>query len=695
MASSFAVTISAKDDASGTLAAINKRMASVTKQVELARAPFDRLAANATKFSRVTGIDKIASSLGGVARSGFSAFQSVARIVEPLAAISGAASIAGMVRLATAWADFGSQLGNTATRAGLTSDQLMVLQNAGRLAGVSAEALSGGMTGLRDNMVNAVGGKAPQVIGMLQALGLSMNDAKRFAADTTKALPELADKIAGLKDPTLQAEAATALFGGAGEAMLPFLRKGSAGIAEYTEKARKYGLINADGVAAANQLREAQTTLTMAIEGLGNSIAQRLGPVLTPLLTQMADWIAANRDWIAQGIGDKVKDFADYLRSVDWAKVGTDVLGIVHAVTGLVDALGGIVPAAEIVVGFMGVAWLARMMLPILAISKALLGLPGKAAVATAEAEAAMAKGGAGGGLMKGLAGMAGFGLLQGVFSGQMGRDAAANLDERDRQAANPTAAGPDTRHWWEKLYKPGPGLLSGSGQQKTFDTTLTPQARGLLDTIAGTESPGYNVMYGGKRFDDYSHHPGVGNVITSGPNAGQTSSAAGRYQFLKSTWDEASAATGARDFSPASQDKAGWWLAQRDYNKKTGRDLSADLSSKDPAVRAGIGAALHGTWTSLPGGIEAGTNDSKFNAALARNTARETGPALSLPSNAGTAASPGAGTPIAPAGQVNIGVQFANTPPGTQTTAVQSGAGLAPLKIERSGVGYDTSRLS
>ncbi len=68
----------------------------------------------------------------------------------------------------------------------------------------------------------------------------------------------------------------------------------------------------------------------------------------------------------------------------------------------------------------------------------------------------------------------------------------------------------------------------------QTFDVTLTPQACGLLDTIAGTESPGYNTVYGGGTVNDLSKHPNLTIPITNGSHKGETSSAAGRYQFLK-----------------------------------------------------------------------------------------------------------------------------------------------------------------
>ena len=150
---------------------------------------------------------------------------------------------------------------------------------------------------------------------------------------------------------------------------------------------------------------------------------------------------------------------------------------------------------------------------------------------------------------------------------------------------------------------------------------TITPtrEELALLDTIASTEAPAYNVMYGhgwsgeDRTFSDYSRHPGRFFTITSGPNKGKKSSAAGRYQFLGSTWDRLASRYGLKDFSPRSQDLGAVALAREDYRRMTGRNLTADLASGDPAILAGVGKSLSRTWTSLPSGIEQGQGVDRF----------------------------------------------------------------------------------
>lgn len=69
----------------------------------------------------------------------------------------------------------------------------------------------------------------------------------------------------------------------------------------------------------------------------------------------------------------------------------------------------------------------------------------------------------------------------------------------------------------------------------------------------------GYQTMFGGGKFSDMSKHPD--QVVSK---SGYNSSAAGAYQFLTPTWNMASTALNLTDFSPASQEKAGRYLAEK-----------------------------------------------------------------------------------------------------------------------------------
>lgn len=129
-----------------------------------------------------------------------------------------------------------------------------------------------------------------------------------------------------------------------------------------------------------------------------------------------------------------------------------------------------------------------------------------------------------------------------------------------------------------------------------------------FLSTVAGTESPGYNILYGGESFDDYSKHPSRDMPIFDPKHPGQVighSSAAGRYQFLKGTWEEQAKKYGYKDFSPETQDLAAWNYANDIFKQNTGGDLMEALNSGDPARINAAAQVLNKTWTSLPGGAE------------------------------------------------------------------------------------------
>ncbi|WP_335984443.1 glycoside hydrolase family 104 protein [Acinetobacter haemolyticus] len=83
------------------------------------------------------------------------------------------------------------------------------------------------------------------------------------------------------------------------------------------------------------------------------------------------------------------------------------------------------------------------------------------------------------------------------------------------------------------------------------------PNVRKMLDLIAKTEgvAHGYNTLFGNQRIDNLSTHPNIRKQFKQTDGKVNYTTAAGRYQFLKPTWDDLVKKVGLSDFSPRSQD--------------------------------------------------------------------------------------------------------------------------------------------
>ena len=120
---------------------------------------------------------------------------------------------------------------------------------------------------------------------------------------------------------------------------------------------------------------------------------------------------------------------------------------------------------------------------------------------------------------------------------------------------------------------------------------------KAFLDALAIGESGGrYDILFGGRRFTDFSHFPDWEGKRFGGA----TTHAAGRYQFEPETWKECAARLRLPDFSPASQDAAAWDLAKRVYWHVKKVNLETALTAATDNALAGVATALHSTWTSL-----------------------------------------------------------------------------------------------
>ena len=120
------------------------------------------------------------------------------------------------------------------------------------------------------------------------------------------------------------------------------------------------------------------------------------------------------------------------------------------------------------------------------------------------------------------------------------------------------------------------------------------PNARKFLDLLSyteGTQKNGYATAFGGGRINDLSKHPRTSSSFTQTDGKKNTTTAAGRYQFLSGTWDEQAKKLGLSDFGAKSQDLAALSLAADSGALKS--ILSGDF--KTAIDKTGV------KWASLP----------------------------------------------------------------------------------------------
>ncbi|ARV61884.1 glycoside hydrolase [Nostocales cyanobacterium HT-58-2] len=139
------------------------------------------------------------------------------------------------------------------------------------------------------------------------------------------------------------------------------------------------------------------------------------------------------------------------------------------------------------------------------------------------------------------------------------------------------------------------------------------PYIRALMRTISASEASSqrpYSVLYGGQHVDNLSRHPEICVTIVTGPNKGNCSTAAGRYQIINTTWHNIAPRYHPNpgrfmfwvsySFEPEYQDVVIYrWLSDSQF---WGTDISQLLRQ---GKLQDVLRRLSPTWTSLGYGIE------------------------------------------------------------------------------------------
>ncbi|NTG07262.1 phage tail tip lysozyme [Rhizobium rhizogenes] len=178
--------------------------------------------------------------------------------------------------------------------------------------------------------------------------------------------------------------------------------KYGAAIGSYIDQIKKLSPSN-DAIKAAQDLQDKWNTLQQTAVSLANTILNTLGPEIAKLLTQMTAWVDKNQDWIKSGIVDAIKQFADYLKAVDWNAVGQGLKEFGSEAKHVADAIGGVTTAVEVLFGL----WIGAKFLQVLANARLLAATVAGGSAGSSAGGAAAGAGSASLARMLGIAGAA------------------------------------------------------------------------------------------------------------------------------------------------------------------------------------------------------------------------------------------------------------------------------------------------
>lgn len=212
--------------------------------------------------------------------------------------LGGMTLLGPMTGFSKVFADMGSRLADMSARTGVSVEALSELGYAAEMSGADLETLEGGLRKMQKTIAEAASGSQAAQDALVR-LGLSIADLERLSPD--EQFMRIADRLAGIANPTQRAAAAMEVFGKSGAKLLPMMADGAAGLEAMRRQARDLGLaMSSEDAAAADEFGDALDTLWKSLKMGVATIGSALAPILSDLARRVTGIIKAVSDWIRE-----------------------------------------------------------------------------------------------------------------------------------------------------------------------------------------------------------------------------------------------------------------------------------------------------------------------------------------------------------------------------------------------------------
>lgn len=358
----LAVVIKAVDQLTGPLRGIMGKVRTVTGGI----------GANLRAMADKGGLPVLAQRFGDVASA---AGQLAGRVAMIGAGVASMAALAGgaLFSMGLAFADTTGAIGDLAEQTGASRERIQELNYAAQMTGATAEDVASGLNSFTKNVgLAAMGtGRAKDV---LEGFGVALKDSSGNMRSTDELLADVADKLQRVKDPATRAAAASRLFGGAGAKLLPMLKDGSKGLAEFSAEARRMGLVIDDAsVRAGEEFGDAMDRLKLSFTGVRNTIGAAVIPALTKLIDKATELVVKYQPQIqafAENFAAKLPERIDMLIGF-LGDLQEGIQPVIDSIGWLVDTFGG----ANVALGALGTMIAAVLLPPLISLTTAIYSL--------------------------------------------------------------------------------------------------------------------------------------------------------------------------------------------------------------------------------------------------------------------------------------------------------------------------------
>lgn len=263
----------------------------------------------------------------------------------------------GAIRATQASMDYAGSIQDAADRTGSAVEETQALTNMLGLVGGTAEDAEKSMTKFNNGVANGAAGADKNFASLMKRLNIPLKNAKGQLISLTEALPELAAVFERNIDPATRTRIVTELFGEkVGTKLIPILAKGREGVKAWIKEQERLGIIvSSQSVAALDDFGDSTATVGTQLRALMTNSLAKLVPIIQPIVTQLTEWIAANKEFLQTQIVGAITEIANAIKQVNWVETFKGIQTTVADIRDFINAIGGV----KTLIYGLGLAWAA------------------------------------------------------------------------------------------------------------------------------------------------------------------------------------------------------------------------------------------------------------------------------------------------------------------------------------------------